>query len=879
MQDAPPTTFLFTDIEGSTRLWEQDGERMRRALAAHDRIARTAVEHHGGLVVKMTGDGVHAAFDDPAAAVRATVALLRGLADAKSDDGLVLQVRCGMHLGAKESRDNDFFGTTVNRAARIMSAAHGGQVLASRAVVEWIGDRMPDECAWRDLGSVRLRDLTAPERLYQLRHPALRDSFPALRSLESTPNNLPRQLTSFVGRERELRDAQSLLAGTRLLTLTGVGGLGKTRLSLQLAASVLDAWPDGVWFVELAALRAPELVAQAVASVLGVRTVAGEPLTAALEGFVRDRKLLVVLDNCEHLIEPCAALAKALLGAGESTAILASSREPLHVAGETTFALPALATPAATTDASAASIGASEAVRLFADRASAARPGFRMTDANASVVADICRRLDGIPLALELAAARVRALSLDDIAKRLDDRFALLKSRDTTLLPRQQTLRALVDWSYDLLDDDERTLFRALSVFAGGWSLDAAEAVAAASGDGGADASAVVDLLARLAEKSLVLHDGDGRYRLLDTLRQYGHEKLEEAREAPGVQARHLAYYLALAERARPELYGPEQGAWLARLDIERENLLAAHAAADHAPDGATLGLRLVSAVRYYWINRGLLRLGRRVTVEALERPGAQGRDLARCRGLFDAGQLDVCMGQYREGRGWLEQSLALARELGAEANVNVALHPLCIAALGEGDLAMARRYADEALAIARRQDDQGRLAAALNAVAQLHRVAGELDLAEPLYAQFLAIAQALGDRESIAIGLLNQAIVAVARNDAARARLLLGSVLAIVDETGSRQLAQCLLEVAAGVASRAADWPRVGRFYGAAQAQMRQTGIQRDPADEAALAPHVDAARRALGAPAFAEAMRDGEQQAREAAMDDVRAYLAGPA
>jgi len=875
VQDAPPTTFLFTDIEGSTRLWEQDGERMRRALAAHDGIARNAVEQHGGLVVKMTGDGVHAAFDDPVAAVRATVALLRGLADAKGE-GIELQVRCGMHLGAKESRDNDFFGTTVNRAARIMSAAHGGQVLASRAVVEWIGDRMPDGCAWRDLGSVRLRDVTAPERLYQLRHPALRDTFPALRSLESTPNNLPRQLTSFVGRERELREVQALLAGTRLLTLTGVGGLGKTRLSLQLAASVLDAWPDGVWFVELAALRAPELVAQAVASVLGVKAVAGERLTAALEGFVRDRQLLVVLDNCEHLIEPCAALAKALLAAGPSTAILASSREPLHVAGETTFALPALTTPAATTDESAATIGASEAVRLFADRAMAARPAFRMTDANAGVVADICRRLDGIPLALELAAARLRALSVEDLAKRLVDRFALLKSRDTTVLPRQQTLRALIDWSYDLLDDDERALFRALSVFAGGWTLDAAEAVTGAAGD---DASAVVDVLTRLAEKSLVVHDGDGRYRLLDTLRQYAQEKLEEGGESSLVQARHLAYYLQLAERARPELFGPDQGAWLARLDAERENILAAHAAADHVPDGAALGLRLVSAVRYYWINRGLLRLGRRVTVEALQRPGAQGRDLARCRGLFDAGQLDVCMGQYKEGREWLEQSLALARELGAEGHVNVALHPLCIAALGEGDLDVARRYADEALAIARRQDDQGRLAAALNAVAQLHRVAGELDLAEPLYAQFLAIARALGDRESVAIGLLNQAIVAVARNDASGARALLTSVLVIVDETGSRQVAQCLLEVAAGVAALAADWPRVGVFFGAAQTQMRQTGIQRDPADEAALAPHVDDARRALGADAFAEAVREGEQRTREAAMDDVRAYLAGPA
>jgi predicted ATPase/class 3 adenylate cyclase len=879
VQDATPTTFLFTDIEGSTRLWEQEPERMRAALAVHDAVARAAVESNRGIVVKMTGDGVHAAFADPVDAMLATVQLQQSLAGAGSPDGLALSVRCGMHLGVNEARDNDFFGTTVNRAARIMSAAHGGQVLASRAVVECIGDRMPDRFAWRDLGSVRLRDLAEAERLYQLQHPALRDTFPALRSLESTPNNLPRQLTSFVGRERELAQARELLGRTRLLTLTGVGGLGKTRLSVQLAADVLDAWPDGAWFVELAALQSPELVPQALASVLGVKEAPGQPVTVALARFVQDRRLLIVLDNCEHLLEPCAQLAKALLAAGPSIAIVASSREPLHVAGETTFALPALATPSAGADASVAAIGEYEAVRLFAERAAAARPAFRMTDANARVVADVCRQLDGIPLAIELAAARLRALSLDDIAKRLVDRFALLRSRDTTVLPRQQTLRALVDWSYDLLADDERAVFRALCVFAGGWTLEAAEAVAEVRSLDGMESASVVDLLSRLAEKSLVVHDGEGRYRLLDTLRQYGCERLEEAGEDRAAQARHLAYYLALAERARPELFGPEQGAWLARLDVERENLLAAHAAADHVPDGAALGLRLVSAVRYYWINRGLLRLGRRVTVEALARPAAQARTLARCRGLFDAGQLDVCLGHHAEGRRWLEEMLELARELGDEAQVGLALYQLCIATLGEGDLATARRYADEALAIARRRGDQGPLAAALNAVAQLHRLAGELDLAEPLYAQFQAIAEAQGDRESMAIGLLNRTMVAVARGDAARARPMLRDVLAIIRETGSRQIAQSLLEVAAGVAALRSDWTRVGAWFGAAQAQMRQTGLQRDAADEAALAPHVENARRALGAAAFAAAERAGEQRSVDAAIDDVDAWLAAEA
>jgi predicted ATPase/class 3 adenylate cyclase len=875
LQDpAAVRTFLFTDIEGSTRLWEEAPARMRPALARHDALARATVDEHRGQVVKMTGDGVHAVFEDPLDALRATLALQQSLADPAGTEGMVLNVRCGMHLGVDEQRDNDFFGTAVNRAARIMSAAHGGQVLVSQAVAELVRARLPEGVTLRDLGLVRLRDLAEPERVYQVVHATLRTEFPPLRSLEATPNNLPHQVTSFVGRERVLVEAGALLAGTRLLTLVGTGGLGKTRLSLQLAADVLDDFPDGVWFVELAPLRDPRRVPQAVSSVLGVKEEAGRPVIEALVRYVRDRKLLVVLDNCEHLLHGCAEVAKALLQAGAGVKVLASSREPLHLAGETSCPVPALAAPDAGQVPTPDAMGQYEAVRLFVDRARAAVPQFAITDANAAAVAAICRRLDGIPLALELAAARVRALSVQDIAARLGDRFALLKGGDRTALPRQQTLRALIDWSHDLLDEDERTLLRRLAVFAGGFTLDAVEDVGA---DPVLARDDVLDVLTRLVEKSLVAMDGaSGRYRLLETVREYAQERLGETTEADCARTRHLAHYVALAERVRPELFGPEQGTWLARLDLERENLLAAHTWADRAPEGARLGLRLVSAVRYYWISRGLLRLGLRVTVEALERPGAQARDLARCRGLFDAGQLEVCMGHHAEGRRWLEQSLALARELGEETQVGVALYPLCIAALGEGDLPTARRYADEALQIARRQGDKSRLAAALNAVAQLHRLAGELDLAEPLYAQFQALAEEVGDRGSIAIGLLNRAMVAVARGDAARATTMLREVLAIVAETGSRQAGQSLLEVSAGLAGLRGEWTRVAACFGAAEAQMRQTGIQRDAADEAALSPHVVNARAALGDDAFADAERTGRERSYEVALDDVRDWLA---
>ncbi|MGH2892902.1 MAG: ATP-binding protein, partial [Solirubrobacteraceae bacterium] len=474
MPSTTPTTFLFTDIEGSTRLWEEAAERMGPALARHDAILRAAVAAHRGRVVKMTGDGMHAAFEEPLDAIAATLRFQQALSEPQATHGIPLQVRCGMHRGVNEFRDQDFFGSEVNRAARIMSVAHGGQVLVSEAVAEHMGNRLPEHLSLRDLGVVRLRDLARSEHIYQLVHPWLRVEFPALRSLEATPNNLPHQLTSFIGRERLMTEARMLLRQTRLLTLTGAGGLGKTRLSLHLAAEVLDDFPDGAWFVELAALRDPRLVPQAVATVLGVKEEAGRPVAEALARYMRERRLLIVLDNCEHLLDACAELTRALLNAGPHVKVLTSSREPLRLTGETCCPVPALAGPD-DRPLMPDSLGAYESVRLFVDRARHASPHFRLTQSNGRAVAEICRHLDGIPLALELAAARVRSLAVDEIAARMTDRFALLKSGERTAMPRQQTLRALIDWSYDLLDASERTLFRRLAVFAGGFTLEAVE--------------------------------------------------------------------------------------------------------------------------------------------------------------------------------------------------------------------------------------------------------------------------------------------------------------------------------------------------------------------------------------------------------------------
>jgi len=872
VSEQTPVTFLFTDIEGSTRLWEQEPERMPQVMARHDAISRAAVERNRGTIVKMTGDGVHAAFDRPLDAVIATLEIQQRLLEAEAADSLPLPLRCGLHAGVDERRDGDFYGRAVNRAARIMCAAHGGQMLLSEVVAAQVTGMLPDGATLRDLGTVRLRDLSGPEHIYQLVHPNLRADFPALRSLEGTPNNLTQQLNSFVGRERELAEIKQMLASNRLVTLLGMGGIGKSRLSMQLAAELLDDFPDGVWFVELAALTDPSLVAQAVASVLGVKEEAGGSVIDALSKYVRDLRLLVILDNCEQVVHGCADVSKRLLQAGARVKILTSSRDYLQVAGETVYHLPTLSVPEAQQRVDIDSLLQHEAVRLFVDRASAARRDFRLTDKNAAAVIDICRRLDGIPLALELAAARVRALTVDTVAARLSDRFRLLVTGDKTVLPRQRTLRALIDWSYDLLTEVEKILFQRLAVFAGGWTLEAAEAVCA---DDHLPVADVLDLLTHLVEKSLVVLEVDGRYRMLDTVRHYAEERMKDSGNEVLARSHHLNFYLALAERARPQLDGPSPGVWLAGLDLERENLLAAHSWADRASGGAELGLRLVGALPRYWVNRGLLMLGHRVTIEALARTGTQTRNSARSRGLFDAGWLCCFMGRYAEAQWYLEESLAIAREIGDKAHVAAVLQPLGMACVGEGDLVRARELSEEAVVLAEEMGQKRRLAAALNGLAQIRRMEGELDAAESLYERVLSVARELDDRESIAIVLVNIAMVCVSRNAVGRAAPLLTEVLTIAKEIGSKTATQSAIEVCAGLAAASEDWFYAALFFGVAEAQTNRTGLRRDPVDEAFLMPLINRAKSAMGPHTFTGAEASGRAMRGDAALTEAHAWL----
>jgi predicted ATPase/class 3 adenylate cyclase len=589
-------TFLFSDLEGSTRLWEEHREAMRAALARHDQILRNAVEARGGQVVKSTGDGLHAVFTAADDAVAAAVDAQCGLSTESWGETGELRVRMGLHTGTAERRGGDYFGSTLNRAARLMAVAHGGQVVCSATTADLARDVLTS-AEFQDLGEHRLRDLSRPERVFQVAHPGLERAFPPLRSLDSFTGNLPVQLTSFVGREDELAFVANALMEARLVTLTGVGGVGKTRLALQVGAEVLPQFVDGVWLCDLAATNDAELLGQVIVAVLGAQPLPGRSLLESACDYLAGRQALIILDNCEHVLDAAAGLAEAILRAAPDVRVLATSRELLGVAGERVVGVRSLSVASeSTVDA----IAACESVRLFADRAGATRSGFRLDGANAGSIVEICRRLDGLPLALELAAARVTSMGPGEIAGLLDDRFRLLTGGHRRGVERHQTLRATVEWSYALLDRRDRVVFDRLGVFAGSFDADAAAAV---GGDEDVTAWDVRDALDDLAAKSMVVledsSEGGTRFRLLETLRQYALERLDDTGAAEERRRCHAEHYARFAEEAGPGLEGPDEVTWARRFDAELDNLRAAVAWAletDAGPDGE-LGLRIIAAL------------------------------------------------------------------------------------------------------------------------------------------------------------------------------------------------------------------------------------------------------------------------------------------
>jgi predicted ATPase/class 3 adenylate cyclase len=586
MHPTGTVTFLFTDIEGSTRLWRKHPEAMKRSHARHNEIVRACIESHSGYVFQEIGDAFCAAFHKAGDAVKAALQAQTELTSEAWGEA-VIKVRMGIHTGEAELKEDGQYNgyMTLSRTQRLMSAGHGGQVLISLASEELIRDDPLPNIELRDLGERRLKDLIRPKRIFQLVAPNLRSEFPPLKTLDAFPNNLPLQLTSFIGREKEIAELKETLTPnpspnrrgeSRLVTLTGSGGTGKTRLSLQVAADLLDSFPNGVWFVELAPLSDPDLIPQTVLSTLGISEQKDKSALAVLQDYLQSKKLLLVLDNCEHLITHAAEVANAILSSAPGVKILASSREALGVRGELSWHVPSLSLPDPKKLPEPEALTQYEAVRLFIDRAMLVHPAFTVTKDNAPAIAQICFRLDGIPLALELAAARIRMLSVEQISARLDDRFRLLTGGARTALPRQQTLRAAIDWSYDLLSENERLLLRRLAVFAGGWTLELAEQTCS---DEVIDPYEVMDMLGKLVDKSLVaVYESvtGTRYRILETVRQYAREKLFESGEGERMRDQHLKVFVELAEQAEPEVRSHNQLFWLNRLDEELENLRAA---------------------------------------------------------------------------------------------------------------------------------------------------------------------------------------------------------------------------------------------------------------------------------------------------------------
>ena len=551
-------TFLFTDLEDSTRLWEEFPSEMKAVLARHDAILTSHVTEGDGMIVKTTGDGLHAVFSSPIDAIGVVVAAQLALRSENWSETEPLRVRMALHSGEAEQRGGDYYGSVVNRAARIMGTAAGEQILISAATADLTAGHLPEDVTYLDLGQHYLRGLNQPEQLYQVLHPDLPAEFPTLKTLGTIPNNLPAEISSFIGRENELAELNRLLTPemdtNRLITLTGPGGTGKTRLALQSARMVLDKYPHGVWLAELAPVTDPLQVIQAVASPMGVRDQGARPLELMVADHLGSLQALLILDNCEHLIDECARLAELLLRNCPELHILASSRESFGIAGEQPYRVRSLSLPPADNNLNVNELAQFEAVRLFTERATEVKPGFALDANNAQDISQICHRLDGIPLAIELAAARVRVLSPKQIADRLDDRFRLLTGGSRTALPRQRTLQALIDWSYDLLPEEESILLCRLSAFINGWTLEAAEAVA---GFKPLEPYQVLDLLEQLVNKSLVVAEETElgmRYFMLESIRQYAQEKLADSGESKKLRDSHLSFFLSESLEAHQHL-------------------------------------------------------------------------------------------------------------------------------------------------------------------------------------------------------------------------------------------------------------------------------------------------------------------------------------
>jgi predicted ATPase/class 3 adenylate cyclase len=912
-------TFLFTDVQGSTQLLGQQPAAYRDAIRRHHDLLRAAVEQQGGVVFETVGDAVYAAFALPSAAVAAALAGQRALVGEAWGATGPLRVRMGLHTGEVERQGSHYFGAPLYRCARLLATAHGGQVVLSAVTAGLVREALPAGASLRDLGTHPLKDLQQPEQIHQLCAADLPAEFPTLRTLAGHPSNLPVQPTSFVGRERELAEVVALLRRpeAHLLTLTGPGGTGKTRLALQAAAEVLDQVADGAYFVDLAPLSDATLVLSTIAATLGLRESGGTPLEETVTGYLKEKELLLVLDNFEQVLEAVPVVGR-LVAACQRLTVLVTSRTVLRAYGEQEYVVPPLALPPRRQAVPLERLSQYAAVALFIERAQAVRPDFAVTNATAPAVAEICWRLDGLPLAIELAAARVRLLPPPALLARLENRLGTLTGGARTLPARQQTLRATIDWSYVLLSPEEQAFFARLSVFVGGRTLAAIEAVCLDPDDAG-DVLAgydVLDGVSSLVETSLLRQEEGGleteeaeepRFVLLETLHEYAREALAARGETERFGARHAAYCLALAEEAESHLRGPEQGAWLARLEREHDNLRAALGWAGEQGERRETGLRLAAALWRFWSMRGHLSEGRRWLEGAIATVGGgagQAAGAAWAAALHGAGNLAWEQGDYGRARALVEESLALVREMGNRQGVAASLNDLGVvayeqgeygraAALHEESLALFREVGDrwgiaislsylghrasvqgeygraralleESLVLARGLGDRRVIALSLNSLGEVARVQGEYERARALYEESLALFRELGDKRSVAIPLVNLGLVAQAQGEYERVRALYEESLALSREVGDKPGIAHGLEGLASTALEPGAAPAVGawgaRLLGAADALRAAIGAPLPPTDQAPVERTVVSLRAALGDDAYEAAWAEGQ-------------------
>ncbi len=778
-------TFLFTDVEGSTKLSQDFPDKLPSALIRHHAILQTAVESNKGFIFKDAGDAYHCAFANPEDAVNAAVEIQTAHASEKWDE-TVIKTRIGIHAGNAEWNGKDYMGyITLARTSRVMSAAYGGQILVSDDAYKFCKDNCEKvrekDISFRDLGERRLKDVIEPIRLYQVLSKGLREEFPPLKTLDARPNNLPIQLTSFIGREKEIKDVKDNLKQNRLLTLTGTGGAGKSRLALQTAADVIDEYENGVWFAELAAVSDPEFLTAAINNSLGIKEEPKKTPEETLVDHLKDKEILIILDNCEHLINACADLTERLLSSCPKLKIIATSREALNCSGEQIFKIPALTHPDPNSGDTPEQLTQYESVRLFIERALFVNPKFRVTNENAPALAEVCSRLDGIPLAIELAAARIKVLPIEKIYERLDDRFNLLTGGKRTALPRQQTLRALIDWSYDLLSEEERTLWSRLSVFSGGWTLEAAEEICS---DEPIDKNSIIYLLSDLTEKSVIIFDQEKtRYRILETIKQYGFEKLSDKNL---MFLHHLKYFIELSEKAEPELLKENMKFWLDIIDADHNNFISAIEWSVNN-DNTEKGAIIAAALGGFWNIRGHYSAGIRLIKNILQSSEALDKSL-KSKVLSWIGVLKWRQGDYEQAEKYHKENLASGKEIGDKRGIATSLNSLAVVSFYRGDHEQAEKYLKESLTIEKEIGDKRGIAVSINSLGNVSFDRGDFEQAEKYFKESRAILEEFGDKRGMAASINNLGNVSFNRGDYEQAEKYYRECLAIRKEIGDQR-------------------------------------------------------------------------------------------